>query len=606
MYPFAEVEGSNPSGVFFFSGTTQWAPRAHLCLHNRLLPQFHPPRLLLPGFSSGRLTGIRSSAIEKPPGDPGIQTQLATRPSGSQSIPGLTPELYAEFIKYREALSDSHPSWSRQNEMMSTPNPKGVAFEASKQSNDTMEVDEEEAEGSPQPRQAGRRAHTAGAAASKTQRKVSTAAHAAGKADTPAPVKGKQKDADPVTNAVATSVKRVPAKRAKNKGKEKAIEGSPQSGSGPQSGQKQTRSTNSDDDTALPDNIAAAFMANSESPSPSKKIKSTKSAGSSKTLTVLQTENLKTVKKLPARCAVTDKALQDPLLFKICRKLPPLRKGVFVTWSSGAGPGNFLFSQWREVCPDIDIRYIEKATGQSVVQRKHVVLTFMFSWAMCVDSKMATCISVGMAIHSALMEPSTVTTLSPKSLWSKFLTVILHLQDFERFVGFVCMVFDVKTLHAQLHCDAVTFGTRAFSKTSKPTTSAKFSRGIPSSATKTAATTTFSSDDALSWEDEVPIYDGRKTAFNFSDDVDDLDNILPRFENNESEIPNSSCVAVAYTVSHYSSSSKDSVYFNIRFVVVISTPNEEGEEEEESAQKDEDDGGKGKAEEEATDEDDEA
>ncbi|KAJ7504084.1 hypothetical protein B0H11DRAFT_1905961 [Mycena galericulata] len=570
------------------------------------------------------LCGIRSSAIEKPPGDPGIQTQLATRPSGSQSIPGLTPELYAcmvfdeslavvvtvrmysEFIKYREALSDSHPSWSRQNEMMSTPNPKRVAFEASKQSNDTMEVDEEEAQGSPQPRQAGRRAHTAGAAASKTQRKVSTAAHAAGKADTPAPVKGKQKDADPVTNAVATSVKRVPAKRAKNKGKEKAIEGSPQSGSGPQSGQKQTRSTNSDDDTALPDNIAAAFMANSESPSPSKKIKSTKSAGSSKTLTVLQTENLKTVKKLPVRCAVTDKALQDPLLFKICRKLPPLRKGVFVTWSSGAGPGNFLFSQWREVCPDIDIRYIEKATGQSVVQRKHVVLTFMFSWAMCVDSKMATCISVGMAIHSALVEPSTVTTPSPKSLWSKFLTVILHLQDFERFVGFVCMVFDVKTLHAQLHCDAVTFGTRAFSKTSKPTTSAKFSRGIPSSATKTAATTTFSSDDALSWEDEVPIYDGRKTAFNFSDDVDDLDNILPRFENNESEIPNSSCVAVAYTVSHYSSSSKDSVYFNIRFVVVISTPNEEGEEEEESAQKDEDDGGKGKAEEEATDEDDEA
>ncbi|KAJ7497791.1 hypothetical protein B0H11DRAFT_1909774 [Mycena galericulata] len=415
------------------------------------------------------LCGIRSSAIEKPPGDPGIQTQLATRPSGSQSIPGLTPELYAcmvfdeslavvvtvrmysEFIKYREALSDVGESRSRLQNSLTT-----LCMSLFL----TREVDEEEAEGSPQPRQAGRCAHTAGAAASKTQRKVSTAAHAAGKADTPAPVKGKQ-------------------------------------------------STNSDDDTALPDNIAAAFMANSESPSPSKKVKSTKSAGSSKTLTVLQTENLKTVKKLPARCAVTDKALQDPLLFKICRKLPPLRKGVFVTWSSGAGPGNFLFSQWREVCPDIDIRYIEKATGQSVVQRKHVVLTFMFSWAMCVDSKMATCISVGMAIHSALMEPSTVTTPSPKSLWSKFLTVILHLQDFERFVGFVCMVFHVKTLHAQLHCDAVTFGTRAFSKTSKPTTSAKFSRGIPSSATKTDATTTFSSDDALSWEDEGTVGDNQ-------------------------------------------------------------------------------------------------
>ncbi|KAJ7484910.1 hypothetical protein B0H11DRAFT_2413861 [Mycena galericulata] len=323
-------------------------------------------------------------------------------------------------------------------------------------------------------------------------------------------------------------------------------------------------STNSDDDTAIPDNIAAAFLANSKSPSPSKKAKSAKSAGSSKTSTVLHTKNIKTISKLPAKCAVTEKTLQDPLLYTIYRKLPPLSKGVFVSWSSGAGPGNLLFGQWPQVCPDIDVRistlpvihrYIETETGQSVVQWKHVVLTYN--------------ILVGLY--------------------------------FERLVGFVCMAFHVKTLHAQIHCDAITFGTRSFSKNNKhplATASAKFSRGIPSSATKTASSMTFSSDDALSWEDEVPIYDGRKTAFNFSDDVNNLDN-----ESNESEIPNSSCVAVAYTVSHYSSSSKDSVYFNIRFVVVISTPDEEGEEEEESVQKDGDDGGKGKAEVERTNED---
>ncbi|KAJ7444407.1 hypothetical protein B0H11DRAFT_1931147 [Mycena galericulata] len=537
------------------------------------------------GSGSSKAKGIQSSAIEKPPGDPGSQTQLATRPSGFESMPAFTPDLYDEFskfLKYRAAQSE-------QNEMLSTPDSKRVAFKASDQAKDPMEVDEEEAEGSPQPRRAGRRVHTSGAAIRKTEPKVTeeddpdtAATQDTGKSKTLPSVKGKQKDSDPVTNAAATSTKEVPAKSGKNKGKEKATEESPQTGPGPQSGHKRTRSTNSDDDTALPDNIAAAFMANAKSPSPSKKAKSAKAAGSSKTSTVLHTENIKTVSKLPARCAVTDKTLQDPLLHKIYRNLPPLSKGVFVSWSSGTGPGNFLFGQWPQVYRDGN------------------------RWAMCVDSKTATCVSVGMAIHSALMEPSTVTTATAKSLWSKFLTVILHSQDFGRLVGFVCMAFHVKSLHAQLHCDAISFGTRSFSKNSKQTlatASAKFSRGIPSSATKTASSTTFSSDDASSWEDEVPIYDGRHTAFNLSDDVDDLDNILPRFESNESEIPNSSCVAVAYTVSHYSSSSKDSVYFNIRFVVVIATPDEEGEEEEESSQRDGDHSRKGTAEMEGTDED---
>ncbi|KAJ7480391.1 hypothetical protein B0H11DRAFT_1908191 [Mycena galericulata] len=90
--------------------------------------------------------------------------------------------------------------------------------------------------------------------------------------------------------------------------------------------------------------------------------------------------------------------------------------------------------------------------------------------------------------------------------------------------------------------------------------------------------------------------------FQFRDDVADWYNILPRFESNESGIPSSSSVAVAYTVSHYSSSNKNSVYFNIR-VVMISTPGEEAEEEEEAGRKDEDGGEKGKVEEDATDED---
>ncbi|KAJ7433941.1 hypothetical protein B0H11DRAFT_2258858 [Mycena galericulata] len=197
--------------------------------------------------------------------------------------------------------------------MLSTPDSKRVAFKASDQANDPMEVDEEEAEGSDElvavfgsgSRKAifdtGLRDAGPGAKFGANTGKVTegddpdtAVAQDTGKSKTLPAVKGKQKDTDTVTNAAATSTKKVPAKSGKNKGKEKATEESPQSGPGPQSGHKRTRSTNSDDDTALPDNITAAFMANSKSSSPSKKAKSAKAAGSSKTSTVLQTENIKT------------------------------------------------------------------------------------------------------------------------------------------------------------------------------------------------------------------------------------------------------------------------------------------------------------------------
>ncbi|KAJ7442068.1 hypothetical protein B0H11DRAFT_1932574 [Mycena galericulata] len=46
------------------------------------------------GSGRSKAKGIQSSAIEKPPGDPSSQTQLATRPSGSESMPAITPDLY--------------------------------------------------------------------------------------------------------------------------------------------------------------------------------------------------------------------------------------------------------------------------------------------------------------------------------------------------------------------------------------------------------------------------------------------------------------------------------------------------------------------------------
>ena len=126
-----------------------------------------------------------------------------------------------------------------------------------------------------------------------------------------------------------------------------------------------------------------------------------------------------------------------------------------------------------------------------------------------------------MAVKSALQSPSTVVAPSQKSRWSKFITAIPHAQEFERLVGVVCMAFHHKSLHAQIHCDAIAFSTKTFAKDQGSVLSvyilylfrcifmiflgavrAQFSRGVPSSSTTSARPNTQSTDDALHWDDD--------------------------------------------------------------------------------------------------------
>ncbi|KAJ7463045.1 hypothetical protein B0H11DRAFT_2241014 [Mycena galericulata] len=499
-------------------------------------------RLDTMGHSLSRIfKGVKTPAVEKAPGDTMQQTQLTLQSSGSKQASridpsSIDPALFAAFLEYQQGVA--LPSISKEQETRPS-NARRVGFREPEFETAATVHDLSDAEGSPPPKPAGRRTR---ANMSSNARKSSDANQ-----DKAVNVKGKAKAVDPISSSkasvsgehtvapkdVAAAFKAVShSSTQKRKGKAGADKGS-------SSGSKRMRDAHSDNDTEVPASVVAAFAAISSSPSPKKK---------SKTAAVLHTENIKTVKKIPDKCKVFDKTLQDPLLFTVYLSLPPLFTGIFRTWSSTPGPGNFLLSKWAEHCPEIDI-----------------------NWTLSVDRKTAVCISVGMAIKSALLEPSTVTTPAAKSRWSKFLTCILHAQDFERLVAFVCMAFHVDSLDAQIHCDAITFGTRSFSKEKPVPVRAKFSQGVPSSATRTSTTRTYASDDALHWEDEIPIYDGRNVVLDFTNNIDDLENILPRFEGNQSEVPNESCVAIAYTVSQF----KTNVNFNIRFVVVIATPTDD-------------------------------
>lgn len=67
----------------------------------------------------------------------------------------------------------------------------------------------------------------------------------------------------------------------------------------------------------------------------------------------------------------------------------------------------------------------------------------------------------------------------------------------------------------------------------------------------------------------VPVYDCRDLEFNMNTDLDKL-HTLPSW--NEGEIPEDSCIAVAYTVSMYKGKRGQSVGFNLQWAIVFGTP----------------------------------
>ncbi|KAJ7766544.1 hypothetical protein DFH07DRAFT_955302 [Mycena maculata] len=340
---------------------------------------------------------------------------------------------------------------------------------------------------------------------------------------------------------------------------------------------------------AVPQNIAAAFKAMVPEIAPASGSKGNKNGGKKiKQTPVLQTEKTKTVTRLPGKCGVTSLELQDPLLKKQYTGLPKLFKGMVDSWNDAEGNGQVLFSQWATLTPSAKIEilwsWINFVKKDHYINLSHVDPTGLQAvaqlygtnnkrWTLCVKGKTAVCVSIVMSVKSSLQEPGCTSKDTPKSLRLKFVTGIFHAQEFERFVGVICMVFKQKILRAQMYKSAFTFGTKGFTPEQQATTVPTGSRGVPSPAAKKSSSRTLASDDSLHWTDEIPVYDGRTTEIDLKENIDNIDKLLPRFNDFDGEVPNGSCIAVAYTVSQFlNHDSKESVQLNIRFVVVLGTP----------------------------------
>jgi hypothetical protein len=64
----------------------------------------------------------------------------------------------------------------------------------------------------------------------------------------------------------------------------------------------------------------------------------------------------------------------------------------------------------------------------------------------------------------------------------------------------------------------------------------------------------------------VPIYDAREHQFDYANDLEHMDSVLPRFE---AEIPSGSFAVVGYTMSTYKKAANFHLSTNVQFVVLL-------------------------------------
>ncbi|KAH6879351.1 hypothetical protein BKA70DRAFT_1447935 [Coprinopsis sp. MPI-PUGE-AT-0042] len=291
------------------------------------------------------------------------------------------------------------------------------------------------------------------------------------------------------------------------------------------------------------------------------------------------------ITSLPETCEVTNVSLQDPRLKPFYEGLPNLRRGVFESWSDTKGRGMIMFSKWSRMCRDMDfdlcLSAIQFVSFEAFINPsraspldvccKQIIGAKPKYYLYTIDQKPAIFISTVFCDTSHLVDPP------ERGLVQKWMSGIFHTQEWEQFVGFMCMVFNHEHLAAQLNKDAIQFATKAsFGRAQDGSSSTdKFSSmfsnvASPSVKGKGSASTASSDNYTLEHDADIPVYDAQDVEFDFIKDLPRLD-FLPRWNG---EIPVGSFVAVAYTATVFfaEKTRKWTIGLNIQWAMVIGIP----------------------------------
>ncbi|RXW12804.1 hypothetical protein EST38_g13051 [Candolleomyces aberdarensis] len=285
---------------------------------------------------------------------------------------------------------------------------------------------------------------------------------------------------------------------------------------------------------------------------------------------------------LPHSCEVTHTDLQDAVLLGDYDQLPPLRLGQLIPWSEMTGPGQMTFSAWAEHCPNMNgemaynaLSFVEDTNFMNPSRSSPVNLEVrevpgLNRHHLYRNGHPVVGVSAVFLEHSQIMTPST------SGLTQKFIRGILHSQEWERFVAWVCMAFGQPALHAQLAKDALQFSTRprfdSKDDNKKKTKNLFTNTRSPSTRSANSPNRITADTFALPTDGYIPVYDARSSPFDFHHDLPNISS-LPHWQG---DIPYGSFVVVGFTLTMYRAKNGNmTLACNIQWAVVVGVPDED-------------------------------
>ncbi|KAJ7028866.1 hypothetical protein C8F04DRAFT_963544 [Mycena alexandri] len=187
------------------------------------------------------------------------------------------------------------------------------------------------------------------------------------------------------------------------------------------------------------------------------------------------------------------------------------------------------------------------------------------------DNKIAVCVSAVFCTESVVVTAAKIGGKSERL--RKWVSGIFHNQEWERFEALMCLVFGRDILYAQINGKkAISFQ----SMISPENSSGSKGECLPHHYCCLRALTGVSRHGhTVRQKRALPVYDARKTAFDFEFDLPRISAVLPSFTG---EIPFSSFVVVGYTASTYNGALGGSTErvthlgCNVIWVIVCGTP----------------------------------
>ncbi|KAK6992998.1 hypothetical protein R3P38DRAFT_2801371 [Favolaschia claudopus] len=195
-----------------------------------------------------------------------------------------------------------------------------------------------------------------------------------------------------------------------------------------------------------------------------------------------------------------------------------------------------------------------------------------------VGNHAAICISAGMCTASHILQAVQSGGTPPR--YRKYVDLLMHNQDWERWEAFMCICFGENVLRATITSKAVSMTTRlgqadmatqvaALSKISKKPIFSYFKSPVKGETSNKGSTST-------GFDDTIPVYDARDREVDFEALLPSLDVSLPKWTGGE--IPIASFVVVGYSVASYMGKAQGvegrtmHVGSNILWVVICGTP----------------------------------